>query len=133
MKKWSVAVGILLMAAWMLSACGGGNDNKEASSAPASAESSGQTASGGAKEITVEAKNFEFDQKEIKVAKGDKITIKLNNAQGNHSLKIEGYDQEAKGGQSVTFTADKAGEFKFYCNVMCGTGHGEMTGKLIVE
>lgn len=134
MKKWSIMTCILLLAAGVLSACGGGDDDKEKASAPASASSSAPAAAGGeAKEIKVDAKNFEFDQKEIKVAKGDKVTIALNNSQGNHALKIDGYDVEAKGGKSVTFTADKAGEFKFYCSVMCGAGHADMTGKLIVE
>jgi len=81
----------------------------------------------------VNAKNFEFDQKEIKVHKGDSVTITLNNTQGNHGLKIDGYNVEVKGGKSVTFTADQTGEFKYYCSIMCGTGHAEMTGKLIVE
>lgn len=140
MKKWTVLSGILLLAAVLLSACGGGSDNKNASSsasvspsADASPAASGQAASGAAKEFTINAKNFEFDQPEIKVAMGDQVTIKLVNAAGNHSLKIDGYEQEVKGGQSVTFTADKAGEFKFYCNIMCGAGHANMSGKLIVE
>jgi len=149
MKRWAFLSSIFLLAAVLLSACGGSNDNgnKNAStsaSASASASSaskdaaatppaSGQAASGAAKEIAINAKNFEFDQTEIRVAQGDEVTIKLVNAAGNHSLKIDGYDQEVKGGQSVTFTADKAGEFKFYCNIMCGSGHANMSGKLIVE
>lgn len=133
MKKWAYLICLALAAALTLSACGGSGDKGEGASPDASPAASGQAASGATKEITVNAENFEFDQQEIRVAKGEQVTIKLVNAQGNHSLKIDGYDQEAKGGQSVTFTADKTGEFKFYCNVMCGSGHATMTGKLIVE
>jgi cytochrome c oxidase subunit 2 len=35
--------------------------------------------------------------------------------------------------KTVTFVADKAGTFKFFCNVPCGEGHREMTGQLVVN
>ncbi|WP_276358000.1 cupredoxin domain-containing protein [Cohnella caldifontis] len=130
MNKWIPVSGLLLAAALTATACGGG---KSDNAAPAASAAASAASSGAARTITVNAKNFEFDQKEIKVKKGDSVTIALNNSQGNHGLKIEGYDVEVKGGKSVTFTADKAGEFNFSCSIMCGAGHAEMTGKLIVE
>ncbi len=33
----------------------------------------------------------------------------------------------------VEFTPDKKGEFAFFCSVVCGEGHRDMKGKLIVE
>ncbi|WP_127530358.1 cupredoxin domain-containing protein [Paenibacillus kobensis] len=129
MNKWICTMALLMTIALVTAGCGGGD--KETSSSPAAATASDDA--GGGTTVTVDAKNFTFDQKEIKVKKGDKVTIKLVNSQGNHTLKIDGYDKEVKGNQSVTFTADKSGEFKYFCNMMCGGGHTEMTGKLIVE
>ena len=34
---------------------------------------------------------------------------------------------------SVEFVADKQGTFSFFCNVFCGSGHGNMKGTLIVK
>jgi cytochrome c oxidase subunit II len=121
----NLIMGFVLLAAMalVLTACGQKNE-----------ETAGKTAvEGNTKEITIHAKNFEFDQKEIKVNQGDTVKITLDNTQGIHSIKIDGYDKEIQGGKTVTFTVDKSGEFKFFCNVFCGKGHGEMVGKLIVQ
>ncbi|MFD0698210.1 cupredoxin domain-containing protein [Paenibacillus sp. GCM10027628] len=121
MKKQIVSLAMLVVMSLVFAACG--ND----------AGTSSKTAAGETKEITIHAKNFEFDQKEIRVNKGDTVKLTLENTQGSHSVKIDGYNKEIQAGKTVTFTADKTGEFKFICNVFCGQGHGEMTGKLIVQ
>ncbi|WP_336785648.1 cupredoxin domain-containing protein [Paenibacillus sp. MMO-177] len=91
-------------------------------------------AGGGAKAITVKAKNFEFDQPEIRVKQGDKVTITLNNAEGFHGFAIPDYNVDIKENNgTATFTADKAGEHEFHCSVVCGAGHSKMVGKLVVE
>jgi cytochrome c oxidase subunit II len=128
MKKWILTLGLLLTVAFVVAGCGGGDKKSDSA---ASAVASQATAAG--KSITIDAKNFEFDQKEIRVKKGETVSITLKNSQSNHGLKIEGYDKEIKGNETVTFTADQVGEFKFECAIMCGAGHKDMTGKLIVE
>jgi len=127
MKKW-VALSAMLLAAMLIAAgCGGGkNDKAESSASPAAA-------GGGSQAITIDATNFKFEPGEIKVKKGDEVSITLKNSQGNHALKIEGYNKEVKGNATVKFVADKTGEFKFDCSVFCGKGHADMVGKLIVE
>ncbi|MGG1312744.1 MULTISPECIES: cupredoxin domain-containing protein [Cohnella] len=134
-KGWGVLTGWMIAAALALTACGGGDAGGQAGGASSSqpASSASSAAAGSTKAITVKASNFKFDQTEIKVAKGETIALTLENEQGNHSLKIDGYDKTVKGGKTVTFTADRTGEFKFYCDVMCGSGHADMVGKLIVE
>lgn len=130
MNKWMYTVVLLLLAAIVATGCGGGNkDNDKAAASPAANEA----AAGDVKAITINAKNFEFDQPEIKVKKGDKISITLKNTQGLHTIKINGYDQVIKANKAVTFTADQAGTFEFICDTMCGSGHADMVGKLIVE
>ena len=83
--------------------------------------------------MTIDATNFEFSIKEIRVKQGDTVKLTLNNAEGFHALKVEGYNKEVQGGKTISFVADKKGEFDYVCSVFCGTGHEEMVGKLIVE
>jgi len=128
MKKWVALSGLLLAAMLVAAGCGGGGDKKESSPSQAAAGGSGAEQA-----ITIDATNFKFDPGEIKVKQGDEVSITLKNSQGNHALKIEGYDKEVKGNATVKFTADKAGEFKFICSVFCGKDHDKMVGKLIVE
>lgn len=88
---------------------------------------------GPVKEFTVHARSSGYDIQEIKVKKGDTVKITLKNEQGMHSLKIKGYNKEVRGGKTITFVADKAGEFDFSCNISCGKNHKNMTGKFIVK
>lgn len=77
-----------------------------------------------------------FSLKEIKVKQGDKVRIKVTNTKGTHDFTLDEYgikemtplDKETV----IEFTADKKGEFAYYCSV---PGHraGGQEGKLIVE
>lgn len=125
-KKWLYTCGIALSAALIATGCGG---KEESSSSPSQSVS----ASEADHVITMNASNFEFDVKEIRVKQGETIAVTLVNTQGNHAVLFDGYKKEVKGNQTVTFTADKKGEFKYICSIMCGAGHADMVGKLIVE
>lgn len=62
-----------------------------------------------------------FSLKEISVNKGDVVRIKVTNIKGNHDFVIDEYNikkitplnEEAV----IEFTADKAGEFIYYCSM----------------
>jgi cytochrome c oxidase subunit 2 len=125
MRKFIITISLVLAVLLIVSACGG-KANEGAS------EAVSDSGSGVVKEITINASNFEFDVQEIKVNKGDTVKVTLKNASGNHALKFEGYNKEVKGNKTISFVADKAGEFDFLCSVFCGAGHNEMVGKLIV-
>ena len=88
-------------------------------------------------EISMTAKNWEFDPGTVTVHKGDTVKITLTSADVAHGFALPEYgiNQRVEPGKPVvvTFVADKSGEFGFRCSVMCGGGHRGMTGKLIVE
>jgi cytochrome c oxidase subunit 2 len=88
-------------------------------------------------QIDMIAKNWAFEPNEIRVKKGDHVKINVQSTDVAHGIGIEGYAESVKfdaGASAVLeFTADKVGEFRFYCNVFCGEGHRSMAGKLIVE
>ena len=86
--------------------------------------------------IRVEARQFAYEPGEIKVNRGDHVTIQIISTDVVHGLYIDGYgiSVEADPGQTTTvsFVADKPGSFRFRCNVTCGAMHPFMIGKLAV-
>ena len=129
MKKWMMVIGLILAAGLVLAACGGGGN---ADSGEQATENTG--ANGGeVQSFTIEASNFEFNPQEIKVKQGDTVEITLENVQGLHGIEIDGYGVEIEEGKPASFVADQAGEFEFLCSIMCGAGHDDMVGTLIVE
>ena len=74
---------------------------------------------------------FEFNPSVIKVKEWEKIKLKINSLDVEHSisipeLRIDIHDEGI-------FVANKKGTFNFYCHTYCGSGHGAMKGVLIVE
>lgn len=84
----------------------------------------------------IEAHSFEFSPTQIAVNKGDRVTIELTSLDVVHGLYLDRYGLqiEADPGQTqtLTFTADHAGTFRFRCSVTCGDLHPFMIGKLHV-
>jgi len=91
----------------------------------------------GLHEIDLEAKRFEYTPSEIRVKKGDILILRLTSTDVDHGFTIDEYDIKvdlpAKETKILQFTADKAGEFAYYCSIYCGSEHESMKGKLIVE
>ncbi len=113
-------------------------NNEQPAAAPAPVDSKEPdtkevTPTGNVVEVTINAKNFEFDVKEIKAKVGDTVKIHFVNTEGGHGLALDKYNVDAKDGDTVEFMAAEAGEFAYYCSIMCGHGHDLMEGKLIVE
>lgn len=117
--KATVLIASLSLAAIGLTACGGGD--KAASNEPPV-------------EIKLTATTFEFDQKEIRVKKGQKVSLSFVNDVGAHNIEIPDLKVTVdKQNTPVEFVASKTGTFEYKCGIMCGVDHDKMTGKLIVE
>lgn len=89
------------------------------------------------KEFTVSAKNFDFSPSTITVNKGDRVKIIFKNSEGFHDFKIDEYQVatsqlRAPGEEILEFTANKAGNFEFYCSVGTHRQMG-MKGTLVVK
>ena len=95
------------------------------------------TSSSPVKEFSMIAKQFQFDPAVITVKQDDKVKLKIKSIDVAHGFALPdfGVNQNLEPGKEVTveFTADKKGEYPFYCSVICGQGHKEMTGKLVIE
>jgi heme/copper-type cytochrome/quinol oxidase subunit 2 len=89
-----------------------------------------------ARTFRVDAGQFAYSPSTIDVNPGDRVTIQLVSTDVVHGLYVDGYgvSVEADPGKDgiLTFVADKAGSFRFRCNVSCGGLHPFMIGKLHV-
>ncbi len=70
-------------------------------------------------EMTDGKPSTHFSLKDIIVKKGDKVRIKVTNTKGMHDFHIDEYqiDEDTPLNKEVVieFTADKAGDFVYYC------------------
>lgn len=87
--------------------------------------------------VQINAENFSFDKKEIRVKQGQIVKIVLTSTEGFHDWVVDEFSaatEEINTGQTteVIFTADKKGIFEYYCSVGSHRQFG-MVGNLIVE
>lgn len=84
----------------------------------------------------VEASQFAYSPGVLRVNPGDRVTIDLMATDVVHGIYIDDYalSTSADPGQTarLTFTANRAGLFRFRCLVPCGQLHPFMLGKLQV-
>jgi heme/copper-type cytochrome/quinol oxidase subunit 2 len=91
-----------------------------------------------AKEVTIEMKAYKYayDPGDITVYEGQKVTFVITATDRKHGFKLDAYNINVTLPQgeptTVTFVADKVGEFPFKCSVFCGPGHFNMKGVLKV-
>lgn len=89
------------------------------------------------KEFTIIAKQFEFIPETITVNQGDQVKLTVTSIDVTHGFLISEYgiNERLEPGKTITveFIADKKGEFSMVCNIVCGSGHRSMRGKLIVK
>ncbi len=86
--------------------------------------------------IQIKAKKFEYMPNEITVKKGVPVVLELTSLDRLHgfncpAFKIRG-DVKPNQVTKIRFTPDKVGTFEFHCDNFCGSGHENMTGKIIV-
>jgi len=87
-------------------------------------------------EIKVVAKKFEFDPRTITVQKGRPVRLIITSPDVDHGFKVDelGINQNIPAHKTVNveFTPNQVGRFEFKCSVVCGSGHDDMLGELIV-
>ena len=87
--------------------------------------------------IDIVARKFEFLPDEIRVKKGEAITLRLSAPEVAMGFNLADFKQRADivPGRvaMLSLRPDKAGRFFFLCDMFCGSGHEDMSGVLIVE
>ena len=86
--------------------------------------------------IKVRSRRFVFTPNVIKLKKGEPVTLELTAEDVFMGMNIPdfGVRSDIVPGKTMklSFTPDKAGTFTFVCDVFCGDGHEDMSGKLVV-
>ncbi len=87
--------------------------------------------------IQVKMKKYTFDPPVIRVKQGDVVELEVSTRDVQHGFAIPALDirEPVPRGHTVTvrFRAENRGEYKIQCSILCGPGHDEMQGTLIVE
>lgn len=100
-------------------------------------KSTTETTTSSVKEFTMTAEKWIFTPSLITVKQGDKVKLTIKSVDVTHGFALPDFgvkvDLVPDKEETVEFTADKKGEFTFFCSVMCGEGHMDMKGKLVVE
>lgn len=90
----------------------------------------------GAKIIKVSAKRFEYSPQQITLKKGAPVVFQLTSEDRTHGFNIPSMNLRADivPGKitELKLTPQKAGEFDFFCDIFCGSGHEGMNGKITV-
>lgn len=87
--------------------------------------------------IAIVMKKFAITPKVIHVHRGEIVQLLLSSADVQHgfnipSLKISEPIAPGKTAQ-ITLRAPAAGEYKIECGILCGKGHDDMSGVLVVD
>ena len=72
--------------------------------------------------FTVKGSNFTFSPKELTVNKGDTVKVTFVNDNGTHDFHIDEFNAKTRvlstgESQTISFVADKAGDFQYYCAI----------------
>jgi cytochrome c oxidase subunit 2 len=86
--------------------------------------------------IKITAKRFEYNPNEITVKKGVPVTLEFTSLDRLHGFSCPdlGIRTDIPPGKAsrIRFVPEKTGTFDFHCDIFCGEGHENMTGKIIV-
>src|SRR5271157_6088592 len=87
--------------------------------------------------IRITAKKFEYSPNEIRLKKGVPAVLELSSLDRVHGFNCPdlGVRADIIPGKvsSVRIVPQKAGIYEFHCDIFCGDGHEDMSGKIIVE
>jgi cytochrome c oxidase subunit II len=90
----------------------------------------------GAKIIKISAKRFEYSPQEITLKKGIPVIFQLTTEDRSHGFNVPSMNLRADivPGKvtELKVTPPKTGEFDFFCDIFCGSGHEGMNGKIKV-
>lgn len=87
--------------------------------------------------IPVVMKKYSFDPAVIRVKKGQLVELDVSTADVQHGFTVPdlGIREPIPPHRParIVFKADRAGVFPMTCSIICGPGHDDMVGKIIVE
>lgn len=89
------------------------------------------------RQFSLIARQWSWSPDTITVSVGDVVRLTVKSIDIFHGLRIPGFgvEQPLRPGEEATveFVVDKSGTYPFECSVVCGAGHRNMNGKLVVK
>jgi cytochrome c oxidase subunit 2 len=87
--------------------------------------------------IKITAKKFEYSPNVITIKKGVPVILEFTSLDRVHGFTVPdlgGIRATIEPGKTtqVRIVAPKTGSYDFHCDLFCGDGHEDMTGKIIV-
>ncbi len=87
--------------------------------------------------IPVVMKKYAFDPPVIRVKKGQLVELDVSTADVQHGFTVPDLGirepVQPRRPARIIFRAERAGVFPMTCSIICGPGHDDMVGKIIVE
>ena len=94
-------------------------------------------AGGEARVIPIHAKRFEFEPKEVHMARGESVVFEVSSEDVTHGFfsRPLHFDEDIAPGKTVRVpvTAPASGSYTVICDHYCGSGHGGMKMTIVVE
>ena len=88
-------------------------------------------------DFTIVARDFRYSPARVEVSQDDLVKLTVRSEDVAHSFSIDEYRivkrVPAGGSTTFEFRADRAGTFRFYCNLTSEAGHHQMAGELVVR
>ena len=85
----------------------------------------------------VTMRKFAISPDLIRVKQGEEVVLSISTEDVQHGFEVEemGINEPIQPGKPVEIHLDtsKKGEFRMACSIICGPGHNDMTGKIVVE
>lgn len=87
--------------------------------------------------IDVVMKKYTITPAEIRVKKGQRVQLTVSTADVQHGFSVPdlGIKEPVQKGKPavIVFEARRVGSFPVTCSIICGAGHDDMQGRIIVE
>lgn len=87
--------------------------------------------------IPVVMKKYAFDPPVIRVKQGQVVELDVSTADVQHGFTVPDLgireSIQPRRPARIVFKADRAGVFPMSCSIICGPGHDDMVGKIVVE
>lgn len=82
-------------------------------------------------------RKFVIEPNVIRVEQGENVVLDVSSKDVQHGFQVEqlGINEPIRPGKPVAVVLDtsKKGQFRMECSIICGAGHDDMTGKIVVE
>lgn len=87
--------------------------------------------------IKITAHKYAFEPAIVHLKQGETVELEISTLDVQHGFEVKGLglDESIEKGKPaiVTLTPQQRGEYRMNCDIICGSGHDDMQGKITVD